>query len=67
MNRKKATALNYGISIIFAAAMLTTSYLLKGSEHAQTATHLLIALWFIPFTLLSRVSAKALAKEEQGE
>ena len=63
MDLKKATYLNIGISILFAVAMILSSYFLDGSEFEQTATNLLIALWFIPFALLSRASLKAAEKQ----
>ena len=63
MNLKKATYLNIGISILFAIAMVLSSYFLDGSDYEQTVTYLLIALWFIPFAFLSRVSVKEAGKQ----
>ena len=40
------------VSLMFAAAILIASYLLRGTEHGDTATYFLIALWFIPFSFL---------------
>ncbi len=62
MSLKKATFLNIGISIIFAVVMIFTTSFLDGSEYEQIVTFLWIALWFIPFSLLSRVSVKELKK-----
>lgn len=58
MTSKKAATLNIIISIIFAAAMLITPFLLRSwqlHEHEQSAINLLIALWFIPFLYLERI------------
>ena len=40
------------VSLLFAAAILIASYLLRGTEHGDTATNFLIAIWFIPFSFL---------------
>lgn len=34
------------LSLLFAGLILLTSYILKGTDYGQTATHLLIAVWF---------------------
>ena len=60
MSLKKPAFLNIGVSIIFAVAMIFTTYFLDGSEHEQIVIFLRIALWFIPFSLLSSVSVKEL-------
>ncbi len=62
MSLKKAAFLNIGISIIFAVVMIFTTSFLDGSEYEQIVTFLWIALWFIPFSLLSRVSVKEIKK-----
>ena len=63
MSSKQAIYLNWGISIIFALAMIFTP-LFDGLANEQTMTYLLVALWFIPFSLLSRVSAKEAGKND---
>ena len=40
------------VSLFFAAAILVASYLMKGTEYGDTATYVLIAIWFIPFSYL---------------
>ncbi len=58
MTTRKANLLNIVISLLFAAAILFSGFLLEGSEHKQTMTYLLLALWFIPFSFLSGFAAK---------
>lgn len=52
MNQKKAALVNIGISILFAAAIIVSAFLLKGTQYQQTVTWLLIAVWWIPFSWL---------------
>ncbi len=59
MDKNKAAIINIVISVIFAIAMIVSSLILNKlhySEHSQTVTFILIALWFIPFSYLSRIS-----------
>lgn len=61
MNSKLSAVLIIVVSLIFAAAIVLSSYLLKGSDYAQysqTVTFLLIAVWFIPFSLLTAAGTK---------
>ncbi|HRW09995.1 MAG TPA: hypothetical protein P5121_33060 [Caldilineaceae bacterium] len=46
--------LNIIISLGFAAIMIGAGLLIDNQEHAQFVLLMLIALWFIPFTYLSR-------------
>jgi len=60
MNSQKAIFLQIGNAIIFVAAIVLFSYLLADTQYEQysnTAMYLLIALWFIPNSLLSSLSA----------
>lgn len=64
MSPKKASTLIIVISLIFAAAIILSSYLLADTQYerlSQTVMYLLIAIWFIPYTLLSMT-----ATGEQG-
>ncbi len=56
---KQASALLLGVSMAFAAAMLTSSALLGDSRHAPTLVFGLIALWWVPFSVLSHVASGA--------
>lgn len=58
MKPQNAIYLNLVISIIFAIAMIASSYFFDGHENQQMVTNLLIAVWFVPFFWLSRMSAK---------
>ena len=58
MNNKKINFLQIGIALFFAAVIILSNYLMKGSEHSDTVMYLLIALWFIPFLYLSRLANK---------
>ena len=57
MNPKQASFLIIVVSILFAAAMISLSLLLNNTlyhDYTETAVFFLIALWFIPFSYLSR-------------
>lgn len=53
MTHRKTAILNIAVSILFAIAILVSSWLLQETEHSQTVHFLLIAAWWIPFTILS--------------
>lgn len=52
LSPRRRSALLLGISLFFAGAMIATSWLLEG-EGSQKAVFLLIALWWIPFSVLT--------------
>ena len=54
MKNAKNGRLQIWIALLFAALILLTSYLMKGSEHATLAVNLLIALYFVSFTYLNK-------------
>jgi hypothetical protein len=58
MSSKTISLLQIGIALIFAGAILLTNNLMNNSEHSGTATFLLIALWFIPFSYLVKIERK---------
>ena len=58
MSNKKNAVLQLGIALLFAGAILLTSYLMKGSEYSNTATFIFIGLWFIPFSYLVKIKSK---------
>lgn len=58
MDSRKAAFLNIVISIIFAVSIVVSNYLLDGTPHDQTVLYILIALWWIPFMLLSMAGVK---------
>ncbi|MBL1214307.1 MAG: hypothetical protein HND52_13195 [Ignavibacteriae bacterium] len=58
MSNKKINFLQIGVAITFAAAIMLSNYLMKGSEHSGTVMYLLIALWFIPYLYLSSLANK---------
>jgi len=53
MTVRTAAVLNIVVSLIFAAAIIISGRMLKGTDHGQTVTFLLIAAWWIPFTWLT--------------
>lgn len=60
MGPKKAATLHIVTALIFAAAIILSTNLLEQSQYAhysQTAMYLLIALYMIPFSLLSIAGA----------
>lgn len=61
MKPKKAALLIIVVSIVFAIAILLSTYLLENSQYAefsQTAMYLLIAIWFVPFSYLAAAAGK---------
>jgi hypothetical protein len=46
--------LNLKVSLAFAALMLLSSLLLRDKDQATLALWLLMALWFVPYSILSR-------------
>ncbi|WP_342305087.1 hypothetical protein [Methanolobus sp. ZRKC5] len=58
MHPKKAAFLNIGISIIFVIAIIISDHIFEGTQHEQMALYLLIALWWIPFSLISVAGTK---------
>jgi hypothetical protein len=53
MTPQKAAVLNIIISLMFAAAIISVTCFSDDATDNNTITFLLIALWFIPFSLLS--------------
>ncbi len=64
MKAKKSSRSLIVISLIAAGAILLSSYLLADSDFSQTVTFLIIAVWFIPFTILSGRIASHKSKNE---
>lgn len=58
MNPKNATASIIIISLVFAVAMVIASNIFVDSEHSQTITYILIALWFVPFGYFISLKSK---------
>ncbi|MGB0389538.1 MAG: hypothetical protein ACPGWR_32355 [Ardenticatenaceae bacterium] len=54
MTPKKATLSLIMVSLLFAVAIVISSYIFADTEHSQTATFILIAIWFIPFAYLTQ-------------
>lgn len=52
MNKRQAGILNIAISIVFAIAMIGVSWATKG-ENNFVWVGLLVAVWWVPFTVLS--------------
>ena len=61
MKSKNTSFLIIGKSLFFAAAILISSYLQKNTQyeqHSDTVMYILIALWFITNSILSRMRRK---------
>ena len=56
---KKLAALNIGVSLIFAAAILVANFFFKDSSYDETITYSLIAVWWIPFSWLTAMTQRA--------
>lgn len=64
MNPRRAAVLNLVVAIVFAAAILMSAFLLPDEEASATVTYLLIAVWLIPFTLLSASAGRRSIRSE---
>jgi len=53
MNSKKIAILHIFTALIFAGAILYSSWILGDSEHSETITLIIIALYMVPFSMLS--------------
>lgn len=53
MNEKKRARLLIGISIVFAITMMLSSSLIEDGDTSQVVVNILIALWWIPFSILA--------------
>jgi uncharacterized membrane protein len=67
MNSKKASLYLIIVSLAAAAAIMLSSFFLKGTESSQTVMFLIIAVWFVPFTwLTSQVANKKASGEDSS-
>lgn len=64
MNFRNPTFAVIGVSIIAALAILAASALLEGQRSAQMATYVIIAVWWIPFSILVARRGSKQPKEE---
>lgn len=64
MKPQKAALLNIVVSLVFAAAILISSFVLVDEKLATTVMFVLIALWWIPFSYLSTTRQKRSLKSE---
>ena len=58
MSPKKAVILNIIIALIFAGAIILSSWLLQDTDYAQTVMYIIIALWIIPSGILTAAGVK---------
>ena len=54
MTSKNNTLSIIVVSLIFVVAIMLSSYIFADTGHSETIMYLLIALWFVPYTLLIR-------------
>ncbi len=54
MTPKRATYVNYLISIVFAAAMIGSSLMIDDKDTSQIVVFSLIAIWLVPFLYLAK-------------
>ena len=57
MNLKNPVVAMIAVSLIGALAIIIASNLLAGQESAQTATYVIIAIWWVPFSILAARAA----------
>jgi len=50
----KAAKLQLGLALSFAAAILAASYFLRDTDSSEMAVYSLIAIWWVPFSVLSQ-------------
>ena len=66
MNFKNRAFALIGISIIAAIAILVASFLLGDRDSSQTVTYIIIAIWWIPFSIfVSRASKEKKDNDSQ--
>ena len=58
MSSKKVAILQIGVALLFALAILLSSYFIDSSEQSQTISTILIAIWFVPFSYLVKTDSK---------
>ncbi len=58
MSSKKVAILQIGVALLFALAILLSSYFIDSSEQSQTVTTILIGIWFVPFSYLVKIESK---------
>jgi len=63
MNSKKASLYLIIVSLVAAAGIMFSSFLLDGADSSQTVMFLIIAVWFVPFTWLA---SRAADKKSSG-
>ena len=63
MNLKNPVVAIIAVSLICAAAIVVASALLQGRESADTVTWILVAIWWVPFSLLMARAAKNVRNE----
>lgn len=59
LSAPERAALLLTLSLVFAGAMMATSALLGDADSSQTATHLWIAVWWIPFSVIAAAQSPA--------
>lgn len=57
LSPKQASGAVILVSLFFAGLMLVTAQWTKGSEHSEMVTPMLIAVWFVPYSLLIAAGA----------
>lgn len=58
MTPKRATYVNYLISIVFAAAMIGSSLIIDDKDVSQAVVFILIAIWLVPFFYLAKAQKR---------
>lgn len=66
LSEKERASLIIVVSLFFAGAMVTTSFFLRDSEHSQTATYMWIAIWWVPYSVLSSADSRECGKKGKG-
>ena len=54
MDCKKVKVANIIISVLFAAAMIISSYFIEDKDLSKTVVIMLIAVWLVPFFYLNK-------------
>jgi len=56
LSPKSADRWIIGVSLFFAGSMILASWMMGGSEQESTGTMLLMAVWWVPYSMLTAVS-----------
>lgn len=63
LSAKQSAALNIGFSLVFAVLIVMADSIWPELNEGNTLTYILLAIWFVPFSILSGFEAKKRRKK----